>query len=389
MTMKILFITHDASRSGAPILLSNFMSWIAKNTEHKFETLFRVGGTLEDDFKALSNTEIFYPKYYNNYQTLIQKILNRLGFYKFKLKSHHTKLLEQYQKENFDIIYSNTVVNLDVLTLLKELQIPIITHVRELESTIQYFGGKKLIKGLDEVNTFFIADSQSVKENLLENHHITSEKIGVVHEYVRIPKSLPSQTITDQLKASLNIPDNAFVVGASGSGLWRKGYDLFMQAAIATCKQKGNEYVYFIWVGGFTAEIQAELDFDIEKSGLKGRILFVGSQKKPLEYFSLFDVFVLSSREEPFGIVGMESALFKTPVICFQNSGGMPEFIADKCGLVVPYLDIPKLVEAIMYFKQKPELREAYGTNARNKVLKQHSLEIKTKELLTIMDAQI
>lgn len=80
------------------------------------------------------------------------------------------------------------------------------------------------------------------------------------------------------------------------------------------------------------------------------------------------------------------AVLFKTPIICFENSGGMAEFITDKSGLVVPYFDISKLVEGIMYFKQKPELREAYVINARNKVLKQHSLEMKSKELLTIMD---
>ncbi|QNK77414.1 glycosyltransferase family 4 protein [Winogradskyella sp. PAMC22761] len=387
--MKILFITHDASRSGAPILLRNFLGWIKKNTNHKFETLYRVGGPLEDDFEVLSNTDFFYPKYYNNYETVIQRILNRLGYYKFKLKNHHIKLLEYYKKENFDIIYSNTIVNLDVLLFLKQLNIPIITHVRELESTIDYFGGKKLIKGLDELNQFFIGDSYSVKENLIKKHQIASNKIDVVHEYVEIPEVLPTTKVTEDLKKTLNLPNNAFIVGASGGGLWRKGYDLFIQAAIATCKQKGNENVYFIWVGGFKPDKQVELDYDIEKSGLKDKILFVGAQKKPLDYFSMFDVFILASREEPFGIVGMESALFETPIICFKDSGGMPEFITDKCGLAVPYLDIPKLVEAILFFKQNPELRKEYGLNARNKVLTQHTLEIKSKELLEIMENQL
>lgn len=387
--MKILFITHDASRSGGPILLRNFMRWIKENSTHKFQLLYRVGGILEPDFEELTISELFYPKYYNNYNTIGQKILNRLGYYKYKLKKHHIYLLKKYKTEKFDIIYSNTVVNLDVLKVLKELNIPIITHVRELESTIAHFGGNRLISGLNELNKHFIADSFAVKANLENKHTISQNKIEVVHEYVELPTELPNIDTNSNLRERLGIPENAFVVGASGGGLWRKGYDLFIQTAIASCKKEGNENVYFIWVGGFKIEILSEIEFDIEKSELKNRILFVGAQKNPLDYFSLFHVFILASREEPFGIVGMESALFKTPIICFENSGGMPEFITEECGIAVPYLDIPKMVEAVQFFKDNEVRRKQYGLNARNKVLNSHTLEIKSKELLKIMEKQL
>jgi glycosyltransferase involved in cell wall biosynthesis len=281
-------------------------------------------------------------------------------------------------------VYSNTVVNLDVLRVLTELQIPIITHVRELESTIKHFDGDQLIRGLNELNKYFIADSFAVKENLIKKHAIAANKIEVVHEYVDLPIELPGIEVGRSLKKELGIPEKAFVVGASGGGLWRKGYDLFIQTAIAACRLPGNENVYFIWVGGFKPEIKTQITFDLEKSGLEDKILFVGAQKKPL-----FDLFVLTSREEPFGIVGIESALFETPVLCFENSGGMPEFITDKCGIAVPYLDIPKLVDAIQFFKNNPKETKCYGVNALNKVLKSHTLEIKSKELLKIIEEQL
>lgn len=387
--MKILFITHDASRSGAPILLRNFIRWINENTEHTHELLYRVGGVLEDDFKQLTKTKKFYPSYYNNYNSIPKKILNRLGYYKKNLNKHHEDLLKAYKLKNFDIIYSNTIVNLDVLKVLKKLNIPIITHVRELESTIKHFGGNDLIKGLDELNKHFIADSYAVKENLMQKHAIVSNKIDVVHEYIELSDSLPNNEVSSKLKKELGIPENAFIVGASGGGLWRKGYDLFLQTAAAFCKKKKNKNAYFIWVGGFKPDIMDNIVFDLEKLELVDRVFFVGAQKKPLDYFSLFDVFVLASREEPFGIVGMESALFETPVICFDNSGGMPEFITDDCGKSVPYLDIPKLVEEIQFFKDNPTEKEKFGKNARNKVLNNHTLEIKSKELLNIIKAQI
>lgn len=387
--MKILFITHDASRSGGPILLRNFIKWISINTNIEFQILYRVGGPLESDFEKLANTQLFYPKYYNNYKTIRQKILNRSGYYKYKLRKHQQSLLKKFKAEQFNIIYSNTVVNLDVLKILKELEIPIITHVRELESTIEHFGGAKLIEDLNELNKFFIADSYAVQKNLIYKHAISANKIEVVHEYVELPNELPNKKFTSSLRIELGIPENAFVVGASGGGLWRKGYDLFIQTAIAICKRKGNETIYFLWVGGFKDEIQSQIAFDLEKSELEKRILFVGAQERPLDYFSLFDVFVLTSREEPFGIVGMEAALFSTPVICFENSGGMPEFITDDCGVAVPYLNIPELVEAILFFKDNPKVRKRFGENARKKVLSNHTLEKKSQEILKLLEEQI
>ncbi len=384
--MKILFISHDASRSGAPILLRNFIQWLHQNTEHQGILILRVGGVLETDFKAIIETHIFYPKWYNHYPTISKRFLNRIGWYKQKLLSVHSKCLKELKKENFDVIYSNTIVNTDVLTFLKPLNIPVITHVRELETTIEHYGGEQLIKKLDSLTTTFIADSFSVKENLNLRHNIENNKMSVVHEYVDIPDSLPSKEVATNLKDNLGIPENAFIVGASGGGLWRKGYDLFVQTAIATCSLPNHQNTYFIWVGGFKEKEEAQLRYDIEKSGLADKILFVGVQKEPLNYFSLFDVFVLASREEPFGIVGMEAALFKTPVICFEKAGGMPEFVANDCGLTIPYLNIPKLVEGINFLKENPQKRLEMGLHARNKVLKEHGLETKSKDILDIIE---
>ncbi len=58
--MKVLFITHDASRSGAPMVLLHLMRWLKANQpEITFDILFVKRGVMERDFKALS-IESFY-----------------------------------------------------------------------------------------------------------------------------------------------------------------------------------------------------------------------------------------------------------------------------------------------------------------------------------------
>ncbi|MFH2097996.1 MAG: hypothetical protein ABIJ95_00675, partial [Pseudomonadota bacterium] len=56
---KILFLLHDASRTGAPMVLLHFLRWLSGQGV-KFEILARRGGELLQDFAALGPTEIWY-----------------------------------------------------------------------------------------------------------------------------------------------------------------------------------------------------------------------------------------------------------------------------------------------------------------------------------------
>jgi hypothetical protein len=47
----ILFVSHDATRSGAPIVLLHFLRWFKKNSNRPFAVLLQAGGELVDDFE--------------------------------------------------------------------------------------------------------------------------------------------------------------------------------------------------------------------------------------------------------------------------------------------------------------------------------------------------
>ena len=53
---SILFVSHDASRTGAPIALLTFLRWLRANTDYRFEVLLGSGGALEPAFEALAPT---------------------------------------------------------------------------------------------------------------------------------------------------------------------------------------------------------------------------------------------------------------------------------------------------------------------------------------------
>ena len=53
---SILFISNEASRTGAPILLLHLIRWILENTSIRCSVLLGHGGPIEDDFRKLVPT---------------------------------------------------------------------------------------------------------------------------------------------------------------------------------------------------------------------------------------------------------------------------------------------------------------------------------------------
>ena len=77
------------------------------------------------------------------------------------------------------------------------------------------------------------------------------------------------------------------------------------------------------------------------------------------------DAFLLTSREDSGPMVMLEAAAFRIPILCFDESGGAPEFVAHDAGIAVPYLDIRQMADALLDLEQSPDLRRRFG-NAAN-----------------------
>ena len=51
---RILFISHEATRTGAPFVLLYLMQWLKQNTNYEADVLLLKGGPLAADFKDAS-----------------------------------------------------------------------------------------------------------------------------------------------------------------------------------------------------------------------------------------------------------------------------------------------------------------------------------------------
>ena len=64
------------------------------------------------------------------------------------------------------------------------------------------------------------------------------------------------------------------------------------------------------------------------------------------DIYNIADVSCVPSRREPFGLVAAEAMACGTPVIA-TNEGGLPDFINEKVGILVPVDDSEKLALAV------------------------------------------
>jgi glycosyltransferase involved in cell wall biosynthesis len=318
------------------------------------------------DFADVAPTSIYSIP--SGSYSFIVRVFRKLWLSNFLEDRHHQKLMLRFKASGINLVYSNTITNGDILKTLAPLECPVITHVHELEGWIQEIGLENLLE-VKKYTSRFIAASQAAKRNLVEKHAIPSEKIDVVHSFIPIPKIEPRADAVIGIREKLHIPPDAFVVLGSGYETWRKGKDLFIQLAARVGKHLNGREVHFLWVGGWQQpQHERNIFYDIERLGLIGRIHFTGEVTNPLDYFFCGDVFSLVSREDTFPLVCLEAASLGIPILCFDKAGGIPEFVDDDAGFVLPFLNIDEMAGKIVKLAKDEILRKSLGESAAQKV---------------------
>ena len=265
---------------------------------------------------------------------------------------------------------------------------PVVTHVHELDHWINESGARNW-RQVDRHTTKFIAVSEAVSQNLREQHGIAPDRIEVVHEFVPVELGTQSSVLSARAmcRAQFGIPEDAFVVGGSGSETWRKGKDLFVQLAALLKRRSPDRAFRFVWVGWEGDEKdQRQLKRDMEEGGVTESIHWTGEVANPLNYFACFDAFALVSREDPFPLVCLEAALLEKPILCFADAGGTPELVEEDSGFVIPYLDLNTMADKLLLLAENEELRRKMGACGAAKVRNRFSLDVMAPRLYRIIE---
>jgi len=352
---KILFISHDATRTGAPILILNLAKLILSFDEYDVNFLLKDGGGLENDFKDLAPTYCLYNQKETKIDFLKKKLFNTKSLIEDKL------FLEQYH-----CIISNTITNGDILGKIRiNYKGQIISYVHELEVASKTYTTSSKIDEVIKSSDKFWAPSTLVKEFLHQEVNIVDDKIIKMPYYIEDKNLLPSEK-----KENFD----SFVVGGCGTIDWRKGPDLFLQVANELFLKHPNATIVFKWMGANNRLELMRLQYQIKMANLFDKVFFEPASDNLDSFYQEIDLFLLTSREDPYPLVILEAAQFSKPSICFDKVCGSRDFINDSDGgIVVPFLDVTAAVNTILSFYKDPIYKQEKGDNAKKFLLNTHS----------------
>ncbi|WP_455667104.1 glycosyltransferase family 4 protein [Phocaeicola sp.] len=219
-------------------------------------------------------------------------------------------------------------------------------------------------KLLSPLTTRYINISNYEKLSAIENRVDKASKMKIIFNGIDIDavdKALESSVVT---RASLNIPDEAYLIGMVGRISQQKAPDIFVRVAAVLKNILPN--AYFMIVGD--GDQRYEIENLIKDTGLDGRVTITGWVNNPVAYSNLFDQAVLLSRWEGFGLVLVEYMKLGKPIVATEVDA-IPDLIVDhENGLLVEMDNVEQVVNAITEIINNDELKSKLTTNGMMRV---------------------
>lgn len=224
---------------------------------------------------------------------------------------------------------------------------------------------KLLAQLTDKIVCISIAEQKSaIKERICKIN-----KTVVINNGIDITEYVNSNVILT--KKQLGIPENAYIIGCSGRLCEQKASDVFVKAADIINKKIDD--TFFLLVGDGEKRIEVEQFF--ENNDMKDKYLITGWVKNPMDYIKLFDVALLISRWEGFGLVLAEYMLAGKPIVA-TNVDAIPYIIQNEInGLIAEVDNEFDIAQKVIRYINNDELRNQVIENGKKIVVENYDVQ--------------
>jgi glycosyltransferase involved in cell wall biosynthesis len=264
--------------------------------------------------------------------------------------NRYAEVVDQIENlKNFDIIHCHDWLTIPTALKAKEISHKkLIFHIHATEfdrtggwvdSEIYEIEKEGLLKA-DHI----IAVSNFTKQSIIKNYGINQDKIEVIHNGIDFEKhnELKVESHLTQRLQNLKVAGYQIIL-FTGRLTFQKGVDYLLQAAKKSLKF--NNKSLFIIVG--SGDMEKQLISQASELKISDRVVFTGflrgQELKSL--YQIADLFIMPSVSEPFGLVALESAIHKTPVIVSKQSG-VAEIMVNS--LKVDFWDVEDITDKML-----------------------------------------
>ncbi len=175
----------------------------------------------------------------------------------------------------------------------------------------------------------------------------------------------PPPSVLQALRASLGVPDGAFIFGHLGRMNRQKAQQYLLAAAATVLSEAGDAWLVVAGEGPERGALEQQRR-QVADESVRQRMVLTGpvvDADIPTWHF-LFDAFVLSSRFEGQGLVNMEAMAAGRPIVA-TRVGAVASTVGPDSALLVPPEDVPALAAAMHRVVTDPALRRRMGAAGR------------------------
>lgn len=351
----VLLVSHDATRTGAPILAANIGKELLRT--HNVICLLLGPGEIASFFEAVSNV-------------LVGPIIPTKNLFSDSFIAYNIDRI----CERFSIDYAlvNSMESRCVLPHLNKKGIPSVCMVHE------FFGDTS---PCDEFLSGFlwasevVFPSEIVKKSALNSYtnEMIKDTLILRQGKSEIPKNAENAVLNNKkalyIKRKINNGSKktvSFVVLGAGTIYQKKGVDLFVSVATEIKRIDPTLPIVMVWVGAYyDPEYSEHIGAKIIASKISKTCLIFDPVENLEEIYKMADVFFLSSRVDPLPNVAIDAMLEGIPLICFSNTTGIEEVLTQDeitRSCLVPNFDIKaaanKIIEIYSSSKYKSDLEK-------------------------------
>lgn len=376
MSRDVLFVSMDASRTGAPGQLLSALRWLDESgrlATRRCRVVLLDGGPLKSDLAAASGSHCIEVGLISSVEKVRAGVVSVGRSLPASLGDAASRLALR-QVPPAGVVVANSVASLHAAQAVVARQVRkggpvprLVCHVHELDGVAARVLGSPLpAEALAEVD-HFIAAGPCVKEMLLQRWGIGESLVTTVDPW--LPAAPP--TTTGQQTAGSDPP----VVLAVGSMVRRKGPERFIDL-MSALSHSGTQAAG-IWLGGdSTSPVWAEVEKARLLSADPCSIELRPSVSDPASVIMRAAVVVSTAVEDPFPVTLLEAGALGIPIAGYDSGGigAMLRSVGQEDALV-PVGDLLGLARVVARLVDDSEERHRRGRNLSDWVLRSHLVE--------------
>lgn len=340
----VTLIGHDAHPHGAQLLLLN-LARTYRQAGLTVKVVLLDGGELVKDYAEVA-------------QVVQLPDLTRQ-------RDEALRLLRGLRNEHAEVAIANTTVSGSVMPLLRETGYSPVALIHEMRSVYGQMDLGRQIGDLAASGAPLVFPARIVREHFEEALGRPTDRPVLRPQGMYLRPATPDPAARAGLRAEFGIPADAPLVLGVGYIDQRKGADLFLRA-IADMRAAGTP-AEAIWIGHADRDEMPRIMALAATLGIADHVRFPGRQPDPARFYAAADLFLLTSREDPYPSVVLEAMAAELPVVMFAGVTGSEDLAERGLAVAVPAEDAGAMAaEAVKLLADSPARRQMLTAAARH-----------------------